>query len=122
MEGKMPAVITSITLNTRTYHNVLIEPTLINFFYGKNGVGKSTIADCIRSGAGVVPSLSEYEVLVYDRTFIDSNIRAEGMSGVFSVNEENIRIQEEVKEKEAALEKHRSQRTELSSHYDELQK
>ena len=100
MEGKMRAAITSIMLNSRTYHNVLVTPTLINFFYGKNGVGKSTIADCIRSGAGVSPSLSAYEVFVYDRAFIDQNIRAEGMSGVFSVNEGNIRIQDEIKEKE----------------------
>ena len=103
MEGKMRAAITSIMLNSRTYHNVLVTPTLINFFYGKNGVGKSTIADCIRSGAGVSPSLSAYEVFVYDRAFIDQNIRAEGMSGVFSVNEGNIRIQDEIKEKEALL-------------------
>ena len=120
MEGKMSSAITSIMLNTRTYHNVLIEPTLINFFYGKNGVGKSTIADCIRSGAGVTPSLSDYEVLVYDRTFIDSNIRAEGISGVFSVNEGNIRIQEEIKEKEEELEKLKSQKTAIKSQQDEL--
>ena len=104
MEGKMQAAITSIMLNSRTYHNVLVTPTLINFFYGKNGVGKSTIADCIRSGAGVSPSLSAYEVLVYDRAFIDQNIRAEGMSGVFSVNEGNIRIQDEIKEKAEGIE------------------
>ncbi|MCM1362329.1 MAG: AAA family ATPase [Clostridiales bacterium] len=120
MEGKMPAAISSIVLNTRTYHNVRITPTLINFFYGKNGVGKSTIADCIRSGAGVTPSLSNYEVLVYDRTFIDNNIRTEGMSGVFSVNEGNIQIQDEIKEKEATLEKLRSQQAGLITQQDAL--
>lgn len=118
MEGKMQAAITSIMLNSRTYHNVLVTPTLINFFYGKNGVGKSTIADCIRSGAGVSPSLSAYEVLVYDRAFIDQNIRAEGMSGVFSVNEGNIRIQDEIKEKEAALASLQTERNTISSQYE----
>ena len=44
MEEKMQSAIKSITLDGCTYHNITITPTLINFFYGKNGVGKSTIA------------------------------------------------------------------------------
>ena len=120
MEGKMPAAITSIRLNTRTYHNVRIEPTLINFFYGKNGVGKSTIADAIRSEVGIEPSLSAYEVFVYDRAFIESNVRTEGMSGVFSINEDNIKIQDEVKEKETNLEKLQSQQSDLKAQQNEL--
>ena len=42
MEEKMQSAIKSITLDGCTYHNITITPTLINFFYGKNGVGKST--------------------------------------------------------------------------------
>ena len=49
MEEKMQSAIKSITLDGCTYHNITITPTLINFFYGKNGVGKSTIAQQIRN-------------------------------------------------------------------------
>ncbi len=55
MEGKIPAAIRSITLDGRTYHNVALSPTLINFFYGKNGTGKTTIAQNIRDGIGIAP-------------------------------------------------------------------
>jgi adenylylsulfate kinase-like enzyme len=104
MTEKMQAAITSITLNSRTYHNVTVTPTLINFFFGKNGTGKSTIAQQITNGSEVVPDLADYEVLVYDRDFITRNLKEdEGMPGVFSVNEGNIEKQQEITTKESTL-------------------
>ena len=52
MDEKLPGVVQKITLNTNTYQNRSIEPTLINFFFGKNGAGKSgkkrrTFSRCI---------------------------------------------------------------------------
>ena len=37
---KVRVHITKTTVNAPTYSNVTFEPTLINFFYGKNGTGK----------------------------------------------------------------------------------
>lgn len=98
---KMQAPIKSITLNSRTFHNATVSPTLVNFFFGKNGVGKSTIAEQLSDGIGVSPDLSDYDVLVYDKHFIDSNIKEDtSMPGVFSMNEGNIEIEEKIIEKE----------------------
>lgn len=44
MNPKMKSAIEKITLNDATFSNEVIEPTYVNFFYGKNGAGKSTIA------------------------------------------------------------------------------
>lgn len=113
MEGKMPAVINTITLDDRTYHNVTISPTLINFFYGKNGVGKTTIAQSIKDGVGISPAPADYDVLVYDHDFITRNVREDtAMPGVFSINEGNIEKQNEIAEKESRL-------TELKEKYRE---
>lgn len=52
---KMPASIRRITLNSATFEgqNEHITPTFINFFYGRNGAGKSTIAKAIDADDGV---------------------------------------------------------------------
>ena len=44
MNQKMKSAIEKITLNDVTFSNEVIDPTYVNFFYGKNGAGKSTIA------------------------------------------------------------------------------
>lgn len=120
MEEKIPAVIRSITLNDYTYHNVTINPTLINFFYGKNGTGKTTIAQSIKNGSGVAPVPADYDVLVYDHDFISRNIQEDtAMPGVFSINEGNIETQKEIAEKEAQLSELRGKYTEQKAAYDE---
>ncbi|WKY46090.1 AAA family ATPase [Eubacteriaceae bacterium ES2] len=120
MEDKMPSVIESITLDGRTYHNVTITPTLINFFFGKNGAGKSTIAQQILDGAGITPATSDYDVLVYDRNFINRNIQEDvGMPGVFSVSEGNIEKQKDIDAKEALLSELGIQYREKKSEHDE---
>ena len=40
MKEKMKGLIESITVDAATFHNETIEPTYINFFFGKNGAGK----------------------------------------------------------------------------------
>ena len=41
------AGITHITLNTPTIHNVVLHPRPVNFLYGKNGTGKTSIGKAI---------------------------------------------------------------------------
>lgn len=110
-EKKMQGAIQELFLDDNTFHGIKINPTLINYFYGKNGSGKSTIARLIRSKSGITPDISNFEVLVYDQDFITKNIKEDAaMPGVFSLNEGNIEIQNKV----AELTKERNQ---LASQY-----
>lgn len=40
MKPKLTSAIEKITLNAATFEGAVVNPTLINFFYGKNGTGK----------------------------------------------------------------------------------
>lgn len=55
MPEKLKSEILRIDLSDATFKETgaFIEPTYVNFFFGSNGVGKSTIAKAIQSGAGV---------------------------------------------------------------------
>ena len=77
MTEKIKSEITRIDLSDASYKNshAFIEPTYVNFFFGNNGAGKSTIARAIKSGAGVTyapgRTAADYLPLVYDQDFID---------------------------------------------------
>lgn len=110
MNPKMKSAIEKIMLNDATFSNEVIEPTYVNFFYGKNGAGKSTIARALKAGIGVQWDIgqnpSDYDVLVYDTDFIDANLKNYGdLAGVFTVNETNIAIQEQVEKLNAERKK-----------------
>ena len=79
MNPKMKSAIEKITLNDATFSNEVIEPTYVNFFYGKNGAGKSTNARTFKAHderlqwqAG--KASTDYDVLVYDTDFINANL------------------------------------------------
>lgn len=113
MDEKMLAPVRKIVLDTNTYHGATIEPTLINFFFGKNGVGKSTIAARFKGDkSGISPDTSPYEILVYDQEFIKSNLQEDkAMPGVFSMNEEDIDKQNRISSKQEELGKARADYT-----------
>lgn len=109
MSGKIPSAITGITLNRATFTNTPINGlTFVNFFYGNNGVGKSSIAHAIEENDGILwedgKSAADYDVLVYNQGYIDRNFANYGqLQGVFIFGEEDIeakkRIQQLTEEK-----------------------
>ena len=44
MQKKIQTEITKVTLNSPIFTNKSFNPTLVNFIYGTNGTGKSTIS------------------------------------------------------------------------------
>lgn len=103
MEKKMSSIIARIDLDDATFRGTgtHIEPTYINYIFGNNGVGKSTIANAIRNGAGITysdkSSAEDYQTLVFDQRFINQNIQNfRNLPGVFTMTEENAEIQKQI--------------------------
>lgn len=96
-DKKMLSIIPKLQLNECTFHDETIQPTLINFFFGKNGCGKSTIARHIQSLSKTSSDVANYEIMLYDQKFIDANIGEDNkLPGVFTLSETNINIQKEI--------------------------
>lgn len=100
MTVKIPSEIVRIDLADASYRDThaYIEPTYVNFFFGNNGAGKSTVARAIKSGVGVTyasgRTSADYLPLVYDQEFIDENFRSyRNMKGVFTLNAKNAAVQ-----------------------------
>ena len=118
MREKISSEIVRVELNDATFAGtgaVLQEPTFINFLFGNNGAGKSTISRSIRSGVGVTyapgRSAEDYLVLLYDEDFIDRNFHSyHSMNGVFTINAVNLEVQRQLEEKERAQSAARDQR------------
>ncbi len=115
MKPKMQSAIEKISLNDATFTGEVIEPTFVNYFYGKNGAGKSTIARAIHDNAGIEwqngKLASDYDVLTYNTEFIDANFANYGnLAGVFTVCETNIEVQKKIEtlqaDRKAAEEEH----------------
>lgn len=108
MTEKIQSEITRIALDDATYKGtgVTVNPTFINYFFGNNGTGKSTIAKAIKSGSGVsyAPgrTAADYLPLVYDQDYIDANMHSyHSLPGVFTMNEVNVEIQKQIDTKAA---------------------
>lgn len=123
MTDKIPSAITGIQLNRATFSEVSIpELTFINFFYGNNGAGKSSIAHAIEEGDGITwadgKTASDFDVLVYNQEYINRNfIRFGDLPGVFIFGEEDIEAKKRIEqlseerkrksdERNAALDEH----------------
>lgn len=112
--GKIPAPIRKVTVTGATFTGDKreFEPAFINFFYGRNGAGKSTIAktigeskeDAVQWGEG--HSADKYDLLIYNQDFIDQNFAdyAE-VDGVFTVCSDNKENEKKAAEKTAEKKK-----------------
>ncbi len=84
---------------------VEIRPKKINFFYGGNGTGKTTISKII-SGDLLSPTCtvdkdSDDTVLVYNKPFVERNFQEiSEIAGIFTLGSDAGKAQEFIKEKE----------------------
>lgn len=62
----------------------------INYFFGKNGTGKSSICNYIKNHNQELIQDNQ-EVLVFDEQFKNTNI-VDGMNGIYTIGEENSEI------------------------------
>lgn len=106
MTKKLTSEITSIEIDDATFKGThkSIPLTYINYFFGNNGTGKSTIAKAIKSSNGITykegHEPSEYLTLLYDQDFIDANMKSyHSLPGVFTLNQENAEVQEKIDNK-----------------------
>lgn len=109
---KRKSAIEKVVIDGRTYAHEEFEPTFINFFFGRNGAGKSTISEMIQSDTGVTwrtgQTADDYNVLAYDQTFISDHFsNFDDLAGVFTLNKVNIETQKKIdqlgKDKEKLL-------------------
>lgn len=138
MNGKIPSAITDITLNRATFTNMPINGlTFVNFFYGNNGAGKSSVAHAIEEDDGIIwadgRSAEDFDVLVYNQDYINRNFVNYGeLHGVFIFGEDDIeakkRIQQltgekkkKLEERTAALEEYKKKTTDIDTALTDFQ-
>ena len=114
MAEKLVTGIQELTISSATYHGVKINPTYVNYFFGNNGVGKTTIAREITKLKRPANELSggeepkgvlfepgkthrDFNFLVYNDDFIRENFRQlEHLPGVFMIDKEGIKQEDDL--------------------------
>ncbi len=93
--------------NIATYRNyVEINPKKINFIYGSNGSGKTTISNLIgnfnecNDCAIEVENHSNTSILVYNKKFVEQNFSQSngGLKGIFTLGEDSIHLQDKLRD------------------------
>lgn len=121
MKEKNTIKITKIVINEATFHNEIFEPTNINFCFGKNGSGKSTIGRVIQNNGSNISWKSINDatttvIQVFNEEYIEKNIKSiDGLPGVFSISEKDVEVENKIKEETTLL-------TELTAKKEDLDK
>jgi len=93
-----------------TFNGEVIEPTFINFGYGSNGTGKSSVAKAIQDDVGIVwspgKSSADYDILVYNQRFLDEHFANYGyLPGIYTLGDKNIEIRKQIDDNTAEAKK-----------------
>lgn len=114
--------------NIATYKSIsIIEPKNINFIYGGNGTGKTTLSrliadEKVSSTSNIEWTNPEHEkVVCYNRDFIEHNFSEDkALPGIFTLGSESIDIQKEINNKKEEQDKYINQKTNEKKSYDQL--
>lgn len=92
---------------------VLDDLRRINFFFGSNGVGKTTISRIIEQTVGhqhcqlVWQHQNPLQVMVYNRDFVQRNFeQSPNLAGVFTLGENQVQAEQEIARLQKELVKH----------------
>jgi len=104
--------------NIATYRSTsVLEPKAINFVYGGNGTGKTTLSRLIANESISSDSRIEWDapshekVLFYNRDFVERNFSEDtALPGIFTLGSESIELQNEIFELKKQQDSQREQR------------
>lgn len=122
--------------NVATYSSeteTLLTPSIVNFIYGNNGAGKTTITRIIENSNDYLESsLSwdndiEYHKLVYNRDFVKNNFNEETkLRGIYTLGEESEEVYKKIEELTLSKKKMQAdivfQKEQINSYQNELKK
>lgn len=125
-----------IMKNVATYKEVKIgELEKLNYFFGSNGSGKSTITNFLQSISEhndkvLYPVCDQKdfnsdseEILVFNQNFIENNfLKSDTLKGIFSLNKKNAEIDEKIKTNEKAIKDNDTKIKELQNENENLNK
>jgi wobble nucleotide-excising tRNase len=91
--------------NVATYENESISLKKVNFFYGQNGSGKTTISRVFLKSSDfpeccINSTIDDYEVLVYNRDFVENNFKESQLKGIFTLGENAGNVQTKIEKAE----------------------
>jgi len=113
-----------------SYDSTGIEINLnkINYIYGSNGTGKTTISELLRSKYDDISKFSscsiekrqDVDIFVYNRHFVEKNFSTgNNIKGIFTLGEESTEILAYIDEKNKDIEKHKEKVAKLDDHIKE---
>ncbi|QES91050.1 AAA family ATPase [Rhizosphaericola mali] len=133
-------MITSLTLkNIASYDNnspvTISDIKKVNFFFGFNGSGKSTIAKYLQN-IGRDTSLQDpifsncsnigydnrfHQILTFNEDFIEANFRrSSDLRGVFSLNQTNVTIDQQISLEEQKIQQYEQEKRKYQSKLDSI--
>lgn len=91
-----------------TIKNIVIEPYRVNYIFGGNGSGKTTISNFLSDDdnykEGNITISDDCEVLVYNKSFVDTNFQDKNaIQGIFTIGESAVEAVSFIEEQELKI-------------------